>query len=212
MQLNEYIDLNKQQVASEEDAFTERRYVQFFKYFRKDDKKILDIGCNTGRGGMTLSGLSPDLELTGLDIIEDRMQRIPAGIYERLLLGPADRIDAPGNSFDVAVAGEVIEHIDPTDVSNVLKELKRVLRPGGKLLLTTPNPRAPLVLLGHDAVLKEPSHVCLMVPSELKKRLLDCGYEKVQMAGSGKLTKYLPENFPLLSVFGSYLAVAQKPA
>jgi ubiquinone/menaquinone biosynthesis C-methylase UbiE len=211
MQLEQYIDLNKQQIASEEDVFTERRYIQFFKYFRRDDKKILDIGCNTGRGGMTLNGLSPGLELTGLDIIEDRMRRIPAGIYERLLLGPADRIDAPDNSFDVAVAGEVIEHIDPTDVSNVLKELKRVLRPGGKLLLTTPNPRAPMVLLGRDAVLKEPSHVCLMVPSALKKRLLDAGYEKVQLAGSGKLTKYLPENFPLLSVFGSYLAVAQKP-
>jgi ubiquinone/menaquinone biosynthesis C-methylase UbiE len=211
MELSQYVDLNSKQIVSEVDSFTEKRYVQFFTYLDKDDEKVLDIGCNTGRGGIVLWQLNPRLRLTGLDIIEERIKKIPGRIYERLILSPADKIEVEDNYFDAAVAGEVIEHIHPSDVPGVLNELKRILRPGGKLLLTTPNPRALLVLLGRDAVLKDPSHICLMLPSELRKKLHDSGFEKVVLKGSGKLTQYLPDNFPVLSVFGSYLSIATKP-
>ena len=211
MELSRYVDLNSKQIVSEVDSFTEKRYAQFFRYLNKGDKKVLDIGCNTGRGGNILRQLNPGLQLTGLDIIEERIKKIPAGIYERLILSPADKIAVQDNYFDAAVAGEVIEHIHPNDVPGVLKELKRILRPGGRLLLTTPNPRALLVLLGRDDVLKDPSHICLMLPSQLRKKLHDSGFEKIVLKGSGKLTKYLPDNFPVLSVFGSYLSVATKP-
>jgi ubiquinone/menaquinone biosynthesis C-methylase UbiE len=211
MELSQYVDLNKKQTVSEVDGFTENRYVQFFRYFSKGDKKVLDIGCNTGRGGNVLRQLDPALQLTGLDIIAERIKKIPPGIYDRLILSPADQIDVEDNFFDAAVAGEVIEHIHPNDVPAVLKELKRVLRPGGKLLLTTPNPRALLVLLGRDSVLKDPSHICLMLPSELRQKLYDSGFDKVIIKGSGKMTKYLPDSFPLQSVFGSYLSIATKP-
>ncbi|HXB91675.1 MAG TPA: methyltransferase domain-containing protein [Puia sp.] len=212
MELSQYVDLNKQQFVSEIDTFTEKRYAQFYKYFGKEDRRVLDIGCNTGRGGMILRQLEPALRVTGLDIIEDRIRRIPEGLYERLILSPADSIDVPDNFFDAVVAGEVIEHIHPNDADAVLKEINRTLRPGGKILLTTPNPRAILVLMGRDDVLKDPSHIGLMMPAQLKEKLIRCGFEKVRFKGSGKMTKYLPDNFPLFSVFGSYLAIATKPA
>jgi SAM-dependent methyltransferase len=212
MKINEYAELNIKQTNAEIDGFSLKRYVQFFKNFGKGDRKVLDVGCNIGRGGQVLKNADPNLELTGLDVVEERISRIPQGIYQRLIVSTADNIDVADNTFDDAVAGEVIEHIHPDDVPNVVKELKRVLKPGGKLLLTTPNPRAILVLLGRDMVLKDPTHISIMTPAVLKRKLRDAGFEKIRIKGSGKMSRYLPDYFPLLTVFGSYLAIARKPA
>lgn len=210
MKISQYAEINKQQATAEVDTFTTKRYAQFFKHFNRGDRHVLDIGCNTGRGGQILKTANPQLRLTGLDVVEERLDKIPSGIYERLMLSSADSIDAPDNTYDDIVAGEVIEHIDPADIAGVLKELKRVLKPTGRLLLTTPNPRAILVLMGRDKVLKDPSHICIMTPADLKRRLEAAGFEKVRIKGSGKMSNYLPDYFPILSVFGSYLAIAHK--
>ena len=211
MELSQYADLNKQQVVSEIDNFTERRYAQFYKYFNKGDRKVLDVGCNTGRGGQILRQLNNDLELTGLDVIEERINKIPGGVYQRLIVSRADQVDVPTDFFDAAVAGEVIEHIHPNDILPVLKEMRRILKPGGRLLMTTPNPRALLVLLGRDDVIKDPSHLSLMRPSELKGKLESCGFDNIIVKGSGKMSNYVPDGFPLFTVFGSYLIIAAKP-
>lgn len=211
MQISQYADLNKHQVTAEVDNFTIQRYAQFYKHFDAQDVQVLDIGCNTGRGGQVLKTANPRLRITGLDVVGERLDKIPKGLYDRLILNSADSIDAPDNTYDDIVAGEVIEHIDPADVQGVLKELKRVLKPGCHLLLTTPNPRAILVRLGRDQVLKDPTHICIMRPAELKQRLLDAGFENIRIKGSGKMSNYFPDSFPILSVFGSYLAIAQKP-
>ena len=212
MEINQYAELNRHQKAAERDPFTTKRYEQFYRYFATGDRQVLDIGCNTGRGGQILKTLDPQLRITGLDVIQSRLDKVPAGLYERLILSSADDIDAPDNTYDDIVAGEVIEHIDPADAANVLKELRRVLKPGGRVLLTTPNPRAILVRLGRDAVLKDPSHINILRPVELKRALLAAGFERIGIKGSGKMTNYLPDYFPILSPFGSYLAIAHKPA
>ena len=46
-----------------------------------------------------------------------------------------------GNAFDVVTLFEVIEHIPVTSLKDVMKEIKRVLKEGGMLIVTTPNPR-----------------------------------------------------------------------
>ena len=211
MEITQYAELNKGQLAAERDPFTYKRYVQFYRYFDSADRAVLDIGCNTGRGGQILKEVNPQLQITGLDVVPERLDKIPGGLYERLILSSADDIDVPDNTFDDIVAGEVIEHIDPADVQNVLTELLRVLKPGGRVMLTTPNPKAFLVLMGRDAVLKDPSHICIMRPGELKKRLQDAGFDRIRIKGSGKMSNYLPDYFPIMGVFGSYLAIAHKP-
>ena len=46
-----YEQLNTLQQSSEIDPFTIERYNQFFKHLPKTTKTLLDVGCNTGRGG-----------------------------------------------------------------------------------------------------------------------------------------------------------------
>ncbi|MEZ5744054.1 MAG: methyltransferase domain-containing protein [Sphingomonadaceae bacterium] len=49
-------------------------------------------------------------------------------------------IDSGDDSFDAVVAGEFIEHLSYADGLQTLAEFKRILRPGGQLLMTTPYP------------------------------------------------------------------------
>ena len=56
-----YEAINLLQPESEHDPFTVERYHQFFKHFPVVTQTVLDIGCNTGRGGKVLKELNPNL-------------------------------------------------------------------------------------------------------------------------------------------------------
>ncbi len=75
-------------------------------------------------------------DVVGIDIDEEAI----AVIKERGLdvrLGDARNFDL-GRKFEVVFAGELIEHLD--DVRGFLQSVRRHLLPGGRLVLTTPNP------------------------------------------------------------------------
>jgi len=208
--MSSYEKINKQQTTSEKDPFTVDRYRQFLRYFPpKTGLEVLDIGCNTGVGGTVLKSNSGELCLSGLDCVKDRLDRLPADVYDKKIYGLSTDIPVEAGSFDVVVAGEFIEHLFPYDVDKTLSEIFRALKLGGRLLLTTPNPldwkrrwRGESVLGG--------SHVSQHYPDALKMRLRMIGYSRVRFYGSGKMSWYLGDKVPLLSLYGSYLVVADK--
>ena len=67
------IAANRSQCVSETDSFTPDRYRQMQSHFPEGAKKILDVGCNTGRGGIVLKGINAAYELTGLDCVPERL-------------------------------------------------------------------------------------------------------------------------------------------
>jgi 2-polyprenyl-3-methyl-5-hydroxy-6-metoxy-1,4-benzoquinol methylase len=99
--------------------------------------RVLDVGCGEGRfaAELALAGA----EVVGIDVAEEPLRRARARhpqLDVRLIdgNGPWELEDA---SFDVVWAGETIEHV--ADTSGWCSEVRRVLRPGGCLLLSTPN-------------------------------------------------------------------------
>lgn len=99
-------------------------------------KKILDVGCNDGFIGEIF--LKRNNQVYGFDIVKKNLAKAgKKGIkvkYFKIGSGPFPY--AP-NFFDIVILGDVIEHIFDTD--QLLRECKRVLKPKGKLLLSTPN-------------------------------------------------------------------------
>ena len=203
------IRANRDQVASEKDSFTIERYRQFAKYLQQTTQRILDIGGGVGEGGRELKRLQPGLSLVGLDCVPERVEAMDSVVYAERVCAFADNLPFPDGSFDAIVAGEFIEHVPGASVDATLHEFFRVLRLRGTLLLTTPNPYYLRNKLQGLSVIKDPAHVSQHYPETLELRLKMAGFSHIWIKGSGKVTRYLGEIWPL-RIYGSFLCSALK--
>lgn len=102
-----------------------------FKDGRASDK-VLDVGCGTG----FVSQLYPNFDITGIDISDGMLERNP---YKHLK-APAEDIPFDSNHFDFVVCRSLLHHLD--DARLGLREMVRVLKPGGKFVCWDPNHNA----------------------------------------------------------------------
>ncbi len=92
---------------------------------------MLDIGCGAGVLLREISERCPATRLVGVDAVPGLD---PAWTSHRVDLSSGIPLD---DQFDVIVAGEIIEHLPDPDL--LVNECRRLLRPGGALVVTTPN-------------------------------------------------------------------------
>ena len=104
--------------------------------------RVLDFGCGTGDVASQLHTLG--YAVTGCDISPQMLavarERNPG--IEWLQLTRGSNLPFPEGSFDAMVASSVLEYVD--DLDALLHEFHRIMRPGGTVLVTVPNPRHPL--------------------------------------------------------------------
>lgn len=192
---------------TDEDTFTARRYAQFAQYVPCDCQRVLDIGCGTGLGGAELKRLRPGIEITGLDCDQTYVAALP-GDYDHAVFGRATAIPATDGTYCAVTAGELIENMSPADAITALAEMHRVLRHGGVALLTTPHPDH--LSLKRSGPVDDGRQLSLYRPRELGALLRDAGFSSVKFLGSGRNSEVLGGRFPVMSVYGSYLAIAEK--
>src|SRR5438067_1206501 len=101
-------------------------------------QRVLDIACGAGYGTNLLAQSAA--EATGIDIDAGVIRRARKK-YRRdnldFVAGDCCEMPLEAASFDVVVANEMIEHIEDHD--RFMNEVTRVLKPGGTLLISTPN-------------------------------------------------------------------------
>lgn len=97
---------------------------------RQGRAPVLDIGCGSSRIIQDLPGA------VGMDILLPKL-RFLRGRHDRLVQGTIFALPFPDNVFDAVICSQVIEHIP--DSPQVFHEMTRVLRPGGTLILGTPD-------------------------------------------------------------------------
>jgi ubiquinone/menaquinone biosynthesis C-methylase UbiE len=178
------------EIASEQIASDNPIHQRLFKAYvvAKDHVRgdVLEVGCGEGRGVSAL--MEKAKTFTAVDkikpVIDELQQKFPAGKFISMNIPPLSGL--PDNAYDSIFSFQVIEHIQ--DDFLYLKEIHRVLRPGGVALLTTPNRKMSLS--------RNPWHIREYLPKELES-LAARIFPKVEMkgiAGNDKVMAYYEEN------------------
>ena len=122
----------------------------FFSVLDKKDR-IIDIGCGAGGLSRKLAQIVSEGEVVGLDISEGYIKKLKkckegdkSGEYDNIvfMLASAEDIPRPDNYFDHAVCSESFGFWSEPEKG--LKEIRRVLKPGGKLLIVNSYKEAPI--------------------------------------------------------------------
>jgi SAM-dependent methyltransferase len=166
-------------------AARDRLVLRRIRRIAPDPGAIIELGCGTGRLLPALAGLAP--RVVGVEIQRELLVRAVArGSSAELLRCAADAVPIGDGEFDLVVALDVLEHVDP---AAFLREARRLLRAGGWLLLTVP--ASPL--LWSDADVRA-GHRCRYRVATLSAELRAAGFEL------GGRTHYQCFLFPALAV------------
>jgi SAM-dependent methyltransferase len=95
--------------------------------------RILDVGCGTGANLLMLSHYG---NAEGVDISNDALAFCRERGLDQVKLGAGEKLPYDDGTFDLVTAFDVVEHMDD-DLAG-LREMRRVLRPGGRVLLFVP--------------------------------------------------------------------------
>lgn len=118
---------------------TNKRLEVFFEEFLSTEdlngKSLLDAGCGTGWFSKIAS--EKGASVTSMDLGENLLAEVAKKCDSKRVVGSILEIPFPENTFDVVVSSEVIEHTP--DPYKALHEIYRVLKPGGIMVLSTPN-------------------------------------------------------------------------
>lgn len=164
----------------------------FFAYeFARDfvkNKISTDIGCADGYGTQYLANYAKTI--TGVDYSEvtiaDARQKNKDKTNLNFISGKVPPIPLPDESMDIITAFQFIEHIH--ERAAFIKDVKRVLKPGGMFLCTTPNNKM--------SIARNPFHVHEFTFAEMKKET-EGVFTKIELygvQGNSKVNKYYADN------------------
>lgn len=135
-------------------------------------RRILDVGCGTGT---MLTHLAAYGKAQGVDIDEEAIGYCRDRGLTEVRLGSAETLPFEDESFDLVTALDVIEHLDDDTVA--LREIRRVLRPGGLVLVTVP--AHPFLWGDQDEV---NLHKRRYVAPEIRARLSESGFDVLRLS------------------------------
>ncbi len=158
------------------------------RVYLNETSRLLEVGCGAGNLLMqaVVRGSYPvalDLSMQALTFVRSRLREAgssadaPGGFACIQSIG--ELLPLPSDSFDCIILSEVIEHLESPQIS--IAEAARVLRPGGRLLVTTPNYRSfwPVMEWAVDRSNMTPKmageqHISKFHPASLRQLLTDC--------------------------------------
>ena len=153
-----------------------KRFIQTLNYI-KDGDKVIDLGCGVGTMTKMIKEKYPACEVWGVDIseivIEDNRKEHSGIQYYPGYIGNLSFL--PKDYFDLVFCGEVIEHID--NPQEAFTDAYRILKPGGKLIITTPI---------EDHVYSE-EHVWEFTREDLEKLYKDNNFKNIEFVSLADL-------------------------
>lgn len=151
----------------------------------KMNEKILDIGC--GRGEIVKQCSIKGAFVVGIDYSEAAVQIAKENGNQNILRASAAALPFPSSSFDKICFMEILEHLDDSDLEACIQEIKRILKPGGYLVGSTPNAWGNLLVwltkllrpIGINVTLatrEDPTHINVKNPVQVFRLFTQAGF------------------------------------
>lgn len=148
------------------DSSRRQMYEYLGRWFQSDGE-LLDVGC--GAGALLEFAAARGMRASGIDLDPSNVSHARAlgyDVFEGDALNPPSEL---GRAFDVITMVHVVEHFSPSDVATLMSQYATRLRPGGRLVLVTPNYADWTV--ASEIFWLDPTHV-RPYPAQLLARLL----------------------------------------
>ncbi|HEY8280336.1 MAG TPA: class I SAM-dependent methyltransferase [Bdellovibrionota bacterium] len=153
-----------------------------------EDKRFLDVGCGTGGFPERVAGKGVrQVHCCDFEKFDERVNKFQ---FTKVDLNSA--LAYPGSNFDVVSALEVIEHLE--NPRHLVRELHRILKPGGTLLLSTPNNESltsllSLCLRGYYSAFADscyPAHITPVLAVDGQRMLREAGFREITLLWSNQ--------------------------
>lgn len=164
---------------------------------------LLDLGC--GMGTFTIEAAGRGGHAVGVDPAPAAVSAAAAmaaaeGSEARFVRADAALLPMAEQVADVVLAADLTEHLDDVTLARILREAGRVLRPGGRLVLYTPDRQHAFERLRERGVMKQdPSHIGVRTAAELRAAVENAGFRIERVV-------WLPSHLPGLDVAERVLA------
>ena len=179
--------------------YRDRVILQYIK-----GRKIIDLGCGEGITLEKMVKKFPQFQIMGVDNDPEkikicRQHRLP------VTLGNITHLPIKSGTFDCALLIEVIEHLSSKQVNQAIKEVRRLLKPGGRLIILFPNDRnfkiGRLLTLKFKEAFYNYGHLRQWSPTEAQKTFHQAGFRIIAF-------RSLPFNFWPLSLHHLLVMIA----
>jgi SAM-dependent methyltransferase len=139
--------------------------------------RYLDFGCGVGNSVAPFREHLPNAQLVAADVSEGSLARLREvfGDAVETLLVSSDALPLPSGSLDGAFACCVFHHIPPENHVMILKDLRRVLRPGAPLMVYEHNPMNPLTVRAVNTCPLDENAI-LIRADEMRSRFAEAGF------------------------------------
>ena len=166
-------------------------------------RTVLDLGCGmgtftieTGRAGARAIGIDPAAAAL------EAARRVAAaeGVAASFVRADAAELPFAGDSADVVLAADLVEHLDDVTLARILGEARRVLREGGRLVIYTPSRSHLFERLRLAGLMTgDPSHIGLRTEAQLTAALAAAGFQ-------AESSRFLPSHLPGWNVLEKLLS------
>lgn len=174
--------------------FARRYYADLARRYAPPGRvRLLEMGCGLGH---LLGLLQDDFDCVGIDLIDYSVEqtRINAPRATAIQMSADDLSTFEDESFGVVVALHLVEHLP--DPAFTIREVSRILKPGGLWLFATPHPDYALRRFKdreNDAIGKDKTHINVRPPQQWRTWCEQAGFSMVKHFGDGLWdVPYLP--------------------
>jgi SAM-dependent methyltransferase len=166
-----------------------RKRVKYIKRHFEGRRKILDVGCGTGLLAQELG--KEGFDIYGLDISQEMLKLAAPRLSGKIVCATAGKIPFPSENFDGVICVATMHHIHSV-FRDALREMARVLKTGGRLLIWDHNPINPYWLFLMNRVPQDVGSERLFPAGVIIKEMEECGIEIIRCDRTGFVPDFAP--------------------